>query len=269
MRNAAAVLRHLRAVGNSPQTMTAIASSLGLNQSTCFDLLKVLADEGLLAYNDANRPYRLGPALIDFAAVIDDHGDINRVSMEHVRRLARELQLTVVLMRLTGTGEFVVLGTEDSPKPFRVTLSVGERFLSNSAVLAKAYLAWHEERAIDDFLERKGLVQRTATTITDREQFKRDLRRMRERGYATSVGEFYRNKNTVAAPVFDRYNQVNHVLLVVALEEDLLPENMEACGGRVREAAMKVTAQIGGVFPLSEESRRVTEDATDCGSNRS
>ncbi len=249
VRNAAAVLRFLRARGNAPAMMTEVCVALELNRSTCFNLLKVMADEGLLTYQPALKTYRLGPALIDFAAVIDDHGDIVRLSMAHARRLAHELRLTVALVRLTSSEEFVVLDKEDSPEPFRVTLPVGERFPANAAVLAKAHFAWMDEQTVDALIERLGLPARTDTTITEPERFKEELALVRRRGFATSVGEYYARKNTLAAPVFDRYGQVSHLLLVVALEEDLPADGLPACGERLREAAVAVTVQIGGSFP--------------------
>jgi DNA-binding IclR family transcriptional regulator len=246
VRNAIAVLRHLHATDSSPATMTEIASALGMNRSTCFTLLKVLAEEGFLTYEDDAKTYRLGPQLIELASAVDDHGNITRISMTYVRRLARELRLSVALVRMTGSEDFVVLDKEDSPEPFRVTLAIGERFPGNSAVLAKAYFAWLDEEAVDRLIERMGLPPRTPSTITDPKRFKTELALVRERGYATSVGEYYPGKNTLAAPIFDRYGQVSHLLLVVALAEDLPQERMEACGELLRETAASVTSEIGG-----------------------
>lgn len=252
VRNAVAILRYLQARGNRPATMSEIAATLDMNGSTCFNTLKTLEAAGFLGYDAATKSYRLGLGLIDLAASVDGHGEVMELAMSAARRLADQVDLTVVLLRMVpGDSEFVVIDKAEPSKPFKFTLSRGERFPANSPVLAKAYFAWMEESVIDRMIERLGLPAFTRNSITDPQAFKAELQDVRARGFATSFGEFYPQKHTIAAPIFDRAGRVTHIMMVVALSSEMRPKLARQYGFSLCSVTEEVTHQVGGSYPTA------------------
>ncbi len=71
------------------------------------------------------------------------------------------------------------------------------------ALLQKCYGHFLPEEEIEFILNRIELVPIQHSTITDKESMRRDLRDIRQRGYAVSIEETDQGAMGVAAPVYD------------------------------------------------------------------
>src|SRR4051812_16111659 len=161
-----AILRHLQSIDNQPSPMTEIARALGMNPSTCFNILRTLAANGILSYDEDTRRYSLGMALIEFAALVDSHGRLLASAQTHAERIARELTQVCVILRRTEDDSFLVIGKGEGRRAMRLTAALGDRFPPNGAVLAKSWYAWQDDEEVDRLIELHGLPMRTTGSIT-------------------------------------------------------------------------------------------------------
>lgn len=247
-----AVLRFLHERQNEPATMSQIARTLRMNGSTCFNLLKTLEHERLLAYDDVTKTYSLGLHLVELASVIDHQGRIVQVALKHARPLVAEMELACLIVRHTADDEFLVVDKIESPRPIKVTVAVGQRFPANSAVLAKAYYAYQDEDEVESMLTRFGLPAYSEHSITDEAEFRQHLQLVRSQGFAQSHGEYWRDHHALAAPIFASDGRVAFLLLTVGFTFELPPEVMQSHGQLLCDAADRVTAEIGGRRPIGE-----------------
>lgn len=249
VQHATAIMRFFQQRSNEPATMTEIARSVGVNPSTCFNILKTLEGERLVAFDPSTKGYCLGLGLIELAASVDGQRQIIQTALDFARRLVDRTELACLVVRMAETEEFVVVDKVESRRPIKVTMSVGERFPANSSVLAKAYFAWLDDVAVDRMIERLGLPQYTTNSIVDGDQFKQHLAEVRRLGYAKSIAEYYPDHNALAAPIFDRYGQVTHLLVIVGFAFELPAERLEEYGEILRDTAEEVTKKVGGSYP--------------------
>jgi DNA-binding IclR family transcriptional regulator len=244
--HAISILNHLQDRGNRAMTMTEFARELGINGSTCFNVLKTLAEHRLLSYDEDTRRYSLGIGLIEMAAMVDDHGRLLNVALEHADRVAREVDQGCLIMRKATDGSFLVIGKAEGTRDVKVTASVGDRFPPNGAVLAKAWYAWASDEEVDRMIAREGLPARAPRSITSYLDFKRELQGVRKRGYSTSVGEYYEGHNAVGAAVVAPDGSPAMLLVVTGFAALIPAQRMPFVGARLVRAARAISREVYG-----------------------
>ena len=242
-----AIFEYLRSVDNEPQRLSDIGRGTDMNLSTCFNVLKTLEAGGLISFDESSKTYRLGLRLAELGAIVDGRRLSQQRAMEEVRRVANVTGLGCFLITFDEHEEFVVLGKVESKNSIRTTIDVGATFPAIGSLASKAWFAWKPDSVVDDLLRRHELHAYTERSITTVEGFKQELAAVRDRGFATSVGEYYPDHNAVAAPVFGWDGEPQFLLVVVGTTSQLRAgAQLRHIGEEVARAASSVTKEIGG-----------------------
>jgi DNA-binding IclR family transcriptional regulator len=123
--HAAAILRRLAQL-SEPEGVNAISRAIGVSPSSCFNILKTLAREELVEFDEATKRYALGPGLVMLARKALDPGQAFAVARPALERLADKHGVTIALWRLTRE-RLVLLGFADSDEATRIHMTVGQR----------------------------------------------------------------------------------------------------------------------------------------------
>jgi DNA-binding IclR family transcriptional regulator len=244
--HAVAILHYLRSNGNRPVAMMEVARALDMNNSTCFNILRTLAGERLLDYEPDTRRYSLGSGLVELATMVDDHGQLLNAALMHAERVANEVHECCLVVRKANDDSFFVVGKADGPGSLKLTASIGDRLPPYGAVLSKAYFAWCDDTEINRMLTAHGLPARTESSITGYAEFKHELERTRQRGYSTSIGEYYDEYNAVGVPVLNAEDRPGLVLVVTGLASRISPRVMPFVGARLRRASLAISRDVYG-----------------------
>jgi len=87
------------------------------------------------------------------------------------------------------------IGARNHPIP------VGGSVRLHAAAAGKAILAYRSEDAVDEYVTRHGLDQKTNRTVTDLATLRSELRSIRDRNIAFDRGELDENWQCVASPI--------------------------------------------------------------------
>ncbi|HEX6471230.1 MAG TPA: IclR family transcriptional regulator [Streptosporangiaceae bacterium] len=254
VRNALAILEFLRVRGNEPATLSEIARATSINLSTCYNLLKTLEGGRVIAADPSTKTYRLGLYLAELGSLVDRVGQTLQVALDEARRVSGSTGLGCFLMTRDEQEHFVVRDRVESRQPIRVTIDIGAAFPPTGAVAAKAWFAWSPPAQVTDLLRRHPLPGRTPHSVVDADEFIRELRLTRQRGYSTSRGEYYPDHNAVAAAVFGHDAHPELLLVVVGTTSQLTGREMARVGDEVAAAAERATKRIGGQHPRWHDS---------------
>ena len=254
IRNALAILEFLRVRGNEPATLSEIARATSINVSTCFNLLKTLEAGRMIAADSSTKTYRLGLYLAELGSLVDRLGQSLKIAVEEAQRISETTGLGCFLMTRDEQERFVVRDRVESRQPIRVTIDIGAVFPPTGAVAVKAWFAWAAPAQVSGLLERHPLPGRTPHSVVDAGEFSRELRLTRQRGYATSRGEYYPDHNAVAAAVFGRDARPELLLVVVGTTRQLTGRELARVGDEVAAAAERATKRIGGQHPRWRDS---------------
>lgn len=181
--------------------VTEIAKAMGLSKAAVHRILSSLRGRGFIELDGITHRYRLGPASFALGLSYLSRLDVHRIAASELADLSRTTGETATLSVLVGDARIYV----DQVTPAReivMSVPLGRRFPLHAGSSSKALLAFLSESEQDALLTDE-LVALTGTTLVDREELLADLREVRKRGYAVSVGERQAGAASVAAPVFD------------------------------------------------------------------
>ncbi len=238
-----------RLAAAAPQAVSAgsLANDLGLNRSTCYNILATLQEAGWVNNLGNRSGWTLGPGLSALAGLGDE--GIHSVAKEEVEQLCRRLGLVVFAVQEDGSGSYTVVAVGDPGRGVRVTVDVGDRFPFSAPGLMQAFWAY---RPFEDFLDmtRGRLVERfTEFTVTDPDDLADVFAQVRTHGYGSSIRQFNVAHSGASATVFGSDGRPKMALMTITFSSDLDEKNLERVGAAMRDAADRITARIGGAAP--------------------
>ena len=182
-------------------TYSEIVAALNLPKSSVHRTLKELIDLGYLIINPETKRYFGSLRLAALGAEVMANFHLRDQVRPHLLDLHRETDHTTNLGVLSGmVGVFV---DKIVSKDFGIKLfsEIGKTFPLHCTALGKAMLAFSPQRKIDALLE-NPLEAATEKTITDPDLFRREMERIKNRGFSLDNEEITRGIMCVAAPVF-------------------------------------------------------------------
>ncbi|MGD9944676.1 MAG: IclR family transcriptional regulator [Burkholderiaceae bacterium] len=225
-----------------PRGVTELAQELGLLKSNVHRLLRTLAARGYVRQQGASGRYFCTLKLWELGSGLTENIDVVTVARPQLTELARLTNETIHLSVLDD-GEVIYVDKIDSPQPVRAYSRAGGRAPAYCVATGKALLA-HMDGA--RFNPSAGPLQaHTERTITDPAVLDRELRKVRENGYAINRGEWRESVGGVAAPIFGSHGQCVAAIGVSGPLERLTMTRLRLLAPHVITAAQTISQGLG------------------------
>ncbi|MFT4231349.1 MAG: IclR family transcriptional regulator [Leucobacter sp.] len=222
-------------------TATEIAETLGVARSTSYRYLQSLVSAGLL--EEASRGFQLGPRVLDLARLARRGSSLAEIARPHMQHLAAESGESVLLTRRSGA-HVVCVDVATPMQPIRTSYEPGHLLPFNAGAAARVLLAWEAPEEVRALMAQSPLQAFTAKTITDPEEFARELERIAESGYALSRGELDAEVLGIAAPIRGADGSVRAAVSVAALSSRVPVSGEQAMTEMVLTAARRISEQV-------------------------
>jgi DNA-binding IclR family transcriptional regulator len=242
-RSLARALRLLHALEDGPRTLDELTAVDDVHKTTVLRLLRTLEDDRFVRHDEQHR-YSLGSGLFALAAVALDQRDVRATARRHLERLSAETSQTVHLATLEGT-EIVYVDKIDAPQGVPMASRIGLRAPVHCTAVGKVLIADLPAAARRESVASLGFERFTTRTITDTEEFERELDRAEERGFAVDHEEHESFINCVAVPVRDGTGAVVAAVSVSVPTVSLDHDGVLALLPAVRRAADAASADLG------------------------
>lgn len=177
-----------------------LSRALNLNPATVHRLVTTLANAGYLEQGAETQRYTLGPKIVTLAELYMRHNPIESTARNVFRRFVDRFPYSFYLGKLFGF-EIVYLATYDGHAPLKVVVETGATIALHSTAIGLCLLAQQDESYLNSFLARGELVRYTPTTVTDPNELRQRLAKIKEAGYAVNNGEHYEDVGAVGAPI--------------------------------------------------------------------
>lgn len=230
------IMELFQQTGNSEMSVKQIADGLDLNKSTAFGLINTLANLGCLQKNPHNQKYLLGLKLLDLANTVRLQNIIILSAHPYLERLNGIYGETVhCAMR---SGDTVIYVDKVEASSIHISTQIGSQNDLHCTGVGKCVLAYLPDSTQRRLLE-KNLRPMTANTITNADQLRQELQRVRSQGYAMDNEEFSIGLTCAAVPVFSSAETVACAISVsgmtariqIALENGLIDELKRTSAG--------------------------------------
>lgn len=181
-----------------------IARRLNLHKSMVHRIVSTLQNKGVLEQNPDNGKYRLGLKLYSLGLVFHDDNELIVLSEPSLKSLTDKTGETSNLVMLDGSMA-VYVAQRESGRMIRMFTKPGVQVYPHSSGAGKVLLSELGDDEIQTVIEKNGLHRYTDNTITSKDELIKELRVIRERGYAIDNGEREEGVMCIAAPVRDRH----------------------------------------------------------------
>jgi DNA-binding IclR family transcriptional regulator len=243
-------------------TMEEMQARLGYTRSTLYRYLKVLTDAGLLT-SLPDVGYTLGPRIAELDYQMRERDPLISASRPVMAELVEEIAGIALLCR-RYRDRVLCVHQEQGTASFHSNYERGLARPLLQGAASRIILAHMASPAVRKLYEADPAAVRDAGLGASLNELRAHLRTMRQTGWDATVSQVTRGVTGVAAPIFDRRDNVLGSLSVTIGEDHVSRERLEFIADRVVLCARIVTktiARTGQAAPLPERPPRPDAEA--------
>lgn len=179
-----------------------LSARLGFSPATAQRILQTLKSFGFIEQDPDTRQYFLGNIYYRFIQTLQSQQPIARAALPFMQKLLSATQETVHLNIIQGR-ERVCIDTLESHQNLKAGMPIGSRSPLYAGASSKCLLAFSTDDFIEEYLKTVPLTPLTEGTIINPKKLRAELKNIRDRGYALSLGERSEGLGSLSAPVTD------------------------------------------------------------------
>lgn len=236
------IIRYL-ATAPTPHGVTRIAKDLGLNASTCFNLLKTLVHEGLVSFDEATKTYSTALGLVELANGSLEKASYVRMMRPHLQELAERHNITTTLWQKSRGDRVVLVDLADSGSAMRIHMSIGQRLPMYIAALGRCMAAHSGLSAVQ---LRSKLSELRWEEGPSFETYMREVEEARGNGYAVDQGNFVKGVVTISSAILDSDHRPIMAVSAVGFATQFQPDSLLALCEDLRQRCAEATMALSG-----------------------
>ncbi len=186
--------------------VTELSKRLKLHKNNVFRILATLESRGYIEQNKATENYRLGLKVLELGQVFIRQMGLLRHAHPVLQEMVAKCNENAYVTVLRGD-EVVYLDGVEANQTIRVVSRVGSHLPAYCTASGKVQLAYLSEGELEQHLPRE-LRRYTKNTITDIENLKEALRKIRQQGYAIDNEEYEEGVSCLSYPIRDYTRKV-------------------------------------------------------------
>ena len=225
-----------------------LSELLDLHKSTVHRLLASLISMGYVTQNELTGSYALTYKLVEMSGKILKNADILNLIRPYAEQLSNSCDETIHFVKKTGNNVLYLEKLESQSvksRSFRLSSQVGLTRPMYCSGVGKVILAYLPDQEVEQIWNSSDIVKKTAYTITDFGQFKKELKAIRSRGYALDNEENELGIRCIAVPVFDYHDTPQYALSISTLVSRMPDERLEELSGQLIAAAKEMSRVLG------------------------
>ena len=226
--------------------VTEIANQIDINKSSVYRILSTLVQYGFIEQDTETGRYKLGYKFLEISSKLLESIDLREEAKQSLLELENETNEVIHLV-VYDQGEVVYIEKLEGNEILRMHSKVGKRAPMHCTSVGKAILAHLPINVVLDILDRKGMPLHTDKTITNKEEFLKELQEVKQKGYALDLEENEYGITCIAAPIFDHLEKVVAAVSVSGPTMRMSGERFEALKGRIQQIGQQISSRLGYV----------------------
>jgi DNA-binding IclR family transcriptional regulator len=241
------LLRSVAVAGAAGASLSELIRASRLTKPTARRLLLSLIENGLVEQKGEDRRYYVGAETYALGMMASSRFGIERLAVESLRRLAKDSGDAALLSVQRGY-QTVCLGREDGDFPLRShVLQPGDRYPLGVGAHGLAILA----TLSDEEVERALSVNRTV--LSERfpdlppDLLRREVKLIRDRGYAVNAGLVVKGSWAVAVALQDPRTGVRAALTIAGIESRFQDGRVDLLAAMLQKESLALAATLSEV----------------------
>lgn len=233
------------AANQSDLGVSDLSRRLNISKSTIFGITQALADLGALRQDPVTKKFRLGPTLVKLGNQSLSGVNLPVVAKPFMIELSQIYQETVFLGTYDEQYGSTIVDKADSPAKLKITSPIGTRLPVFAGVTAKVFLSRQPEQNVKTILKEKKLPKFTENSITKIDDYLKELKQVRKKGYAIDFEEYLRGVNAIGIPLVDPGDRLVGALWMVGFSHSFAGEKLEQAIQSTLEVAKQIHQELG------------------------
>jgi DNA-binding IclR family transcriptional regulator len=217
-------------------TLREITDQLGLPAASVLRIARTLVDLNYLSRDDRTKRFYLTNRFLLLGQPRTPLRGFAESAIPAMRRIRQVTGETTQLCCLIGV-EMVIIEQLLSVHPFKYSADLGARCPCYSCAPGKAIIAFLPETDQQSIVNRLQFKRFTANTITSRRAFRKELKQIRDAGFAVDRAEGLEGIHCAAAPILDRQGTAVGAITIAGPSSRIPEDEFEVIGQIVREGA--------------------------------
>ena len=223
--------------------LTEISSALSINKSSVHKMLAVMCEYEYVRQDGDTNKYGLGGKFVKIGSTMLRSTNIRVVAHPFMEKLGKETKETVNLMIRHGN-KGMYIDIIESPLLARTFQMVGTIEYLHACAIGKVLLAHLPASEVAKIARTVGLPARIAFTITNFEELKAQLKKIKKQGFAIEQQEVCLGVFCVAAPIFDHSGAVVASMSISAPTVRMSDELMEKYSRLITETTGEISKAL-------------------------
>ena len=234
----------LKAISQSAKGLriSEVSSMLNISKSTVHGITAALDDQGAITRDSVSKRYTIGITLMELGKAAFERIDFKELAQPVMEELMEQCQESVFL-GIRNNDRVTVIDIVESRKDFKITSPIGTSLPLPAGATGKLFLSRMEPKDLQKYLHSDPLIRYTANTITDPDQYEKELIKVRKNGFAFDDEEYISGVRAVAAPI-KRYGAYIPAIWVVGFKASMTQKKIPAIIEQTRDAADKISRKL-------------------------
>jgi DNA-binding IclR family transcriptional regulator len=224
--------------------LASLTRELKMPKTTVLRLLNTLRKHNFVQKDARSGRYSLGWALIYIGQSASRAFNLVEFAHPFLERLSRETGETANLVLLDEQSA-VYVDQVISTNIIRGVPRVGTPLGLHCTAAGKVLLGWQTDEVVEQALTQSDMPVHTSKTITEPEVLRRELEKIRNRGWAVDDEESEMGGRCIAAPVFEKTGNLIASISVMGPTNRVNPETIPALSGLLVKTAEEISKALG------------------------
>lgn len=220
------------------QTLSEVASRTGLTRATSRRILLTLSELGYVHQN--GRAFSLTPKVLDLGYSFLSSFRVVDLAQAPMERLVDEMHESSS-MSVLDRSEIVYVARVPTTRIMTIALALGSRLPAYPTSMGRVLLAGLDEDELETYIAATQFEKLTPHTVTDPDEFRSIISRIRSDGYALVDQELEEGVRSIAAPIRNAKDKVIAALNVSCHAARVDVERMHA---EFRPRVVETAAEI-------------------------
>ena len=226
-------------------SLSAIAMRAGMPPSTAHRLLMTLQHHRYADQDESTQDWMIGIEAFRIGSGFLDRINIVEAARPTLQDLVSETGETANLA-IADDGDVIFVSQVEASNPIRAFFRLGARSQMHASAVGKALLAQFSQKEVEALLQKKGLQEFTANTITKPDRLFAELERIGIQGWSLDDEERYAGMRCVAAPVFGAQGKAIAAISISGPSARFTDRQLADFSATVRRSAANLTRSVGG-----------------------
>lgn len=237
----------LLAIAEHGMSIAEISAATQLPKSTVHRILSTLVERQYIEKDESTSVYCLGYRFLEISSLFLNKINLKTEALPIMHELSSYFNSIVYLGVMEGT-EVVYLEKVDPFSSLRLYAQIGKREPIYCTALGKVLTAALPEDQFESLSRRLSFIPFTSYTVRNLDEFSSEVRKVKERGYATDIGEHTQGSCCVAVPIYDYTRQVMAAMSISGA--GLFQNHSEAeLAEKLKEAGAELSRRMGYTSP--------------------